>query len=145
MRAVERAPWTERRSSRHDEMCLAIAKEAGLLFHGFTGEVAVKIEAPCGAGFADLIVRTIAPFGEVQAALVEVKTNDENCSGGDIIRQIRWYRKNFPFEQQEMAANMQPRLVLVLEDQSSLAPRQIELVSFAGIEVLPIRILDAES
>lgn len=81
MRAVERTPWAERRSSRHDSICLWLAENAEFLTR-------VAVEEPCGNGFCDVFIETDQ---RSRAWFVEVKTDAERSSGGDIIRQLRWY------------------------------------------------------
>ena len=92
MRAVERTPWSERRSTRHDEICAAIAGDPYSLMH-FLPCNGVKldrltVEAPCGPGFCDVLLET---HGLCSGWFVEVKTDAERASAGDVIRQLRWY------------------------------------------------------
>ena len=93
MRAVERMPWVERRGSVHDRMCAGVVRAAETILWCFShGEHPkagrVLVEAECGTGFCDVLIesadRSVAWF-------VEVKTDDEKASAGDIIRQLKWY------------------------------------------------------
>lgn len=93
MRAVEKMPWVERRGSVHDRMCAGVVRAAetivGTLSRGkYTKTGRVAVEAECGTGFCDVLIesqdRTVAWF-------VEIKTDDEKASAGDIIRQLKWY------------------------------------------------------
>lgn len=91
MRAVERTPWAERRSSMHDEICAVLARDPMALMHfvPLANRIdRVLVEAPCGTGFCDLILEM---HGRSAACFVEVKTDAERASGGDVIRQLRWY------------------------------------------------------
>lgn len=86
MRAVEKMPWVERRSSVHDRMCAGVVRAAQTITRILPGRILV--EAEWGTGFCDVLIespdRAIAWF-------VEVKTDDEKASAGDIIRQLKWY------------------------------------------------------
>lgn len=132
MRVVERTPWAEKRSARHDEICFAVASRPERLFPRFTGEVQATVEAPCGHGFVDVLARTVAPCAEREVALVEVKTNDERASAGDIIRQLKWYRKQLDYLRE------QPRMVLVVEDAWDVPSVTLELLLREWIDVLPV-------
>ena len=130
MRAVERTPWAEQRNATHDEMCLAVARAAGKLFPGYTGAVRSDVEAPLGPGFVDVLAWTDAPPDEREWAIVEVKTNAERESGGDIVRQLRWYRERLA---------LPARLVLVAPNRWLAPAGMQDLILLAGIEILPVR------
>ncbi len=129
MRVDERTPWADRRTPRHDAMCLAVASNAGRVFHRYTGHVCSEIEAPIGPGFADVLCWTDAPRDEREWAIVEVKTNAERTTGGDIIRQLRWYRERL---------GLPAKLILVVEPNWDAPAAMQDLILMAGIEVLPV-------
>jgi hypothetical protein len=112
-------------------MCAAVAAHPGRLFHGFTGEVGATVEAPCGAGFIDVLAATVGPPEEVRVALVEVKTRNEASSAGDILRQLKWYEQRMPLD-------APVRLVLVVENEGAMPPAMLALLLHEGVEVLPI-------
>lgn len=128
MRVVERVPWAERRSSRHDEMCLSVAAHRRLIFPGYRGEVIAQIEAPIGPGFADVLAWTDAPPSEREWAIVEVKTNEERTTGGDIVRQLRWYRERL---------GRPALLILVVEPMWDAPEPMRDLILMAGVEIVP--------
>lgn len=129
MRAVERTPWAERRSPTHDAMCLAVAQHPERLFHQYTGAAQAKIEAPVGSGFIDVLAWTDAPANEIEFAIVEVKTNAEYTSGGDVIRQLRWYQQKL---------GRPARLVVVVPAFWMAAAQMQDLILTAGVEILPV-------
>lgn len=98
MRAVERRPWAERRSAAHDELCELVAAHPGVIL-SLWGEKAARlvpsrvvVEAPCGPGFCDVLIECEAAARQRRLGLiVEVKTDDESASAGDIIRQLKFY------------------------------------------------------
>jgi hypothetical protein len=127
MRAVERTPWAERRSVRHDEICLAIARMPDLLLRalGAPRNVArVLLEAPCGTGFCDVLIESA---DRTRALFVEVKTDAERASGVDVIRQLRWYAS-------QRGGYDVKRLVCVCE--SDPGPLFRELLERAEVSVL---------
>jgi hypothetical protein len=139
MRSVERTPWSVRRSSMHDAICLLVVDNVGKTLRlvspaeaDLIGAVEepksvdkVTVEAPCGTGFCDVLVET---DGRTRAWFIEVKTDDERASMGDIIRQLRWYSaQRGGFEEKN--------LVLVCETLPS--PRDWMLLLHAGVRVLP--------
>jgi hypothetical protein len=135
VRAVEQIPdYAGPRSSRHDEMCALVARRKDLIFPRFSGEVIVTIEAPCGRGFVDVLAVTDAPPAEVEAALVEVKTRQERTTGGDILRQLRWYERDLPAR---LKVNPVRRIVVV-EDVEGLPVGMLDLLIEAGVEVVPV-------
>ena len=134
MRAVERHEWARRRSSRHDEMCLAVRSHPERLFPGFIGAVRAHCEAPLGSGFVDVLAVTEAPGDEAEVAIVEVKTRHERASGGDILRQLGWYAARLL----EQRAGVKSRRVLVVEDVDGIDSAALELVLGEGVEVLPV-------
>ena len=134
MRLIEQQRFGGQRSSRHDAMCVAVASRPELIFPRFTGEVRVTIEAPLGHGFADLLAVTEAPPNEVQAAIIEVKTRDERCSAGDVIRQLKWYRANLP---ERLKVNP-VRLIVVVENVDAIDSVMLGLLAHEGVEVLPV-------
>lgn len=136
MRAVERVPFPERRGSRHDEMCAAVAANASRIFPAFNGEVRATVEAPCGSGFVDVLAVTVGPPEEVLVAIVEVKTRGDTSSAGDIIRQLKWYEQRLPLD-------APVRLVLVVENDGALPSAMLALLLHEGIDVLPIRYFTA--
>ncbi len=129
MRAVEREPWVQRRNATHDEMCLAVSRHPENLFRNYYGAAQAKIEAPAGRGFIDVLAWTDAPDDEREWAIVEVKTNSERESGGDVVRQLRWYR--------EQLARPAAMILVVPAWWMAPAPMQ-DLILTAGIEILPI-------
>jgi len=48
----------------------------------------VLVEAECGTGFCDVLIES---KDRTRAWFIEVKTDDEKASAGDVIRQLRWY------------------------------------------------------
>lgn len=136
MRAVEKMPWVEQRSSRHDEMCAIVARRPGRLFKGFKGETRATVEWPCGRGFVDVYAETDAPPNEIQRCIVEVKTRSESNSAGDVIRQVKWYRQHSGYENVSV--------VVVVENDWSLPSVTLELLLREGIEVLPIWYFEKE-
>lgn len=128
MRAVEKTPWAERRNATHDAMCLLVAQHPERLFRGYTGAACATIEAPLGSGFVDVLAWTDAPEDEREFAIVEVKTNSERTSGGDVVRQLRWYRQRL---------GLPARLVLVVPSFWMAAGEMQDLILTAGIEILP--------
>lgn len=129
MRAVERTPWAERRTATHDAMCLAVAQNAGRIFRYYTGAVRAEVEAPLGPGFVDVLAWTDAPRDEREWAIVEVKTNAEQTTGGDIIRQLRWYRERLACP---------ARLVLVVPNRWLAPSGMQDLILMADVEILPV-------
>lgn len=129
MRAVERTPWAERRSPTHDAMCLAVALRPERVFTRYTGAARAKVEAPLGPGFVDVLCWTDAPPSEREWAIVEVKTNEERTSGGDVIRQLRWYRERL---------GRPARLVLVVPPRWDAPSEMQDLILTAGVEILPV-------
>lgn len=115
-------------------MCLAVASRPDLIFPRFPGVVRATVEAPIGGGYADVLAVTEAPADEIEAAIVEVKTRAERATAGDVIRQLKWYRARLPSAYVVTA----PRLILVVEDLFGMDPVSLELVAFAGVEVLPV-------
>ena len=136
MRAVERLPWAERRGSRHDEMCAAIAAHPERVFPGFAGEARASVEAPCGQGFIDVLVSTVAPPEEMRVAIVEVKTRGDTSSAGDILRQMKFYDQRMPLD-------APVRMVLVVEDEMAVTSCMLALLLHEGVDVLPIRYFEA--
>lgn len=144
MRAVERTPWAERRSSMHDTMCLIVSDKAEKLIRlavpavaDFIGDAElpksidrVTVEAPCGTGFCDVLIET---DGLSRAWFVEVKTEDERYSMGDVIRQLRWYAA-------QRAGFEERHLILVCEKLPD--PRQWTLLLRAGVRAVPIWALE---
>lgn len=112
-------------------MCAAVIRGKDRIFPKFTGEVAAHTEVPAGTGFIDVFASTIAPRDEVQCALIEVKTNAENASAGDTIRQLKWYLR------QLVSKGQDARLILVVED-DGLTADGAELIMNEQIEILPI-------
>lgn len=129
MRVVERTPWAEKRNATHDSMCLAVSLRPERLFHGYTGAARATVEAPVGPGFVDVLAWTDAPPAEQDFAVVEVKTNSERASGGDVIRQLRWYRERLA---------RPARLVLVVPPMWFAPSEMQDLILVAGIEILPV-------
>lgn len=86
MRAVEKMPWVERRSSVHDRMCAGVVRAAETITRHTVGRILV--EAECGSGFCDVLIES---SDRATAWFVEVKTDDEKASAGDVIRQLKWY------------------------------------------------------
>lgn len=129
MRAVERAPWAERRTPRHDAMCLAVIRGAAKIFPRFTGHTETEAEAPLGSGFADVLAWTDAPRDEREWAILEIKTNAERTTAGDIIRQLRWYRERL---------GCPARLILVVEPRWGAPAEMQDLILAAGVEILPV-------
>ena len=136
MRAVERTPWAERRNATHDAMCLVVAQHPERVFIRYSGAAQAKIEAPIGRGFVDVLAWTDAPEDEREYAIVEVKTNSERGSGGDIIRQLRWYREQL---------GRPARLVLVVPDYWLAPSAMQDLILTAGIEILPAKYFTEEA
>lgn len=123
----------------HDAICLLVVDNAAQALRLVSPAVAglieaveppkgvdkVTIEAPCGTGFCDVLVET---DGRTRAWFVEVKTDDERYSMGDVIRQLRWYAaQRGGFEQKN--------LVLVCE--TLPASRDWMSLLRAGVRVLP--------
>jgi len=129
MRAVERTPWAERRTPTHDAMCLAVAMRPERVFGYPLVPARAKVEAPIGGGFADVLCWTDAPPSEREWAIVEVKTNAERTTGGDIIRQLRWYRERL---------GLPARLVLVVPPIWDAPSAMQDLILMAGVEILPV-------
>jgi hypothetical protein len=79
----------------HDEMCAAVVARPEALLYWLNAEEApikrVVPEYPCGTGYLDVLIER-ADVNE--AYLVEVKTDAEHASAGDVIRQLRWYSSN---------------------------------------------------
>lgn len=136
MRAVERAPWAERRSSRHDEICALVAASPERAFTGPTGPCRAEIEAEVGRGFVDVLVTEEAPDGESRQCIVEVKTIAESASGGDIIRQMKWYRREL-WGGGILGDLERIHMVLVLETGCSLPSSALDLIAHENIEILP--------
>lgn len=137
MRAVERSPWATRRSSRHDEMCAAVLESKDRIFPKFTGEVRASVEYPAGPGYVDVFACTDAPPNEREFAIVEVKTNDEQASAGDIIRQMKWYLQQLRRDRNGLDRAARTRLILVV-DQGGISSVMLSLILNEGIEVLPV-------
>lgn len=133
MRAVERTPWAERRSTRHDEICSAIATDPDALMHFMPGGGAKvergTVEAKCGPGFCDVLLET---HGREVAWFVEVKTDAERASAGDVIRQLKWYasqRQGFVFKWLVCVTETQPDAIF----QRLLRQAGVRLVTFEEI------------
>lgn len=133
MRAVDRTPWADHRSSKHDEMCAIVASHPEKIFPGYAGLTRVTVEKELGRGFADVFAIKDAPPGEVEVAILEIKTRYEDTSAGDVIRQLKWYRAQLTPELQLVT-----RLAVVVEDDSGLPGATMILLANEGIEVLPI-------
>jgi hypothetical protein len=129
MRAVERTPWAERRSSRHDEIVATIARDPRALMHYLPCANVrldrLTVEAPCGRGFCDMLLET---HGRQTAWFVEVKTDAEHASGGDIARQLQWYAA-------QRSGYTLKRLVCVPE--SPLDRNSATVLGHAGVIVVP--------
>lgn len=139
MRAAERTPWADRRSSRHDEMCALVAAWPERLFPTYGGEVRARVEVPCGAGFCDVLVWQEAPPSEREAFIVEVKTRHEQTSAGDVLRQLRWYRQRLGGRFASV------RLALVVENVSAVPSAMLDLLLHEGVDVLPVWYFEREA
>lgn len=126
---MERTPWAEKRNATHDAMCLAVSLRPERVFAGYTGAACSTIEAPVGNGFVDVLAWTDAPEAEKEFAIVDVKTNSERDSGGDVIRQMRFYQARL---------GRPARLVLVVPRWWMAASEMQDLILQAGIEILPV-------
>lgn len=145
MKVSDQGPWVQRRSKRHDEMCAAIVVRKERIFPGFTGEVRARVEVPCGRGFCDVVAMTDAPPEDRDVAIIEVKTNVEVFSAGDLIRQLKWYQQHIRLPRGVRRQDI--RLITVLEDEL-LAPNVatfLQLLTNENIEALPIGYFEIEN
>jgi hypothetical protein len=134
VRATERMPWGERRDVSHDELCMAVVDHASDLLllcldsvmedepalrlrlrEQFAKEAVVEVERyVAGRGFVDVAI-DIPECDGWQTTLVECKTNRENWSAGDVIRQLKYYRSL-----QSQSPNVRvARLVLVVDHEGT--------------------------
>lgn len=123
----------------HDSLCLLVADNPRRLIELAAPSVAdligaamlpksidnVTVEAECGTGFCDVLIET---DGRARAWFVEIKTEDERASAGDIIRQLRWYAA------QRRGFN-EKLLVLVAEKIPD--PRTFALLNRGDVRVVP--------
>lgn len=98
----------EARTTKHDELVAhLLSRKDELIDLAKKGRdvrslrAHVEIEQPCGNGWIDLCVtvREICSCrGAIDRALIiEVKTESEHWSAGDVIRQLKRYQKSFDY------------------------------------------------
>jgi len=60
----------------------------------------VRTEHPCGYGFADICIEAVYRYVDIRV-LIEVKTEHEAWSAGDVIRQLKAYSRDLrkPWDQ----------------------------------------------
>jgi len=147
MRSVERTPWAVQRTSMHDAISLLVTEQPDRLCRIAAPAMAdllpqtdvprgidrVLVEHPCGTGFCDIVIET---DGRERAWFVEVKTDAERASAGDIIRQLRWYAG-------QCRGYSRKELVLVTETLPD--PSRWMLLCRAGVRVVPAWCLERKA
>jgi len=137
--------WRDNRPAGHDELvalCLdnaeSISKQCGWPKEPFSGPGKVIIEHPAKGGFIDLLfqweVRRGRMYGADCGLILEVKSEREIWTAGDVLRQLKRYRSDLP------------RMVEAWFDLWEIPPKPYDMALFSGRPVADVerKILENE-
>lgn len=133
----KKLPWLDKRPSRHDELCafaLDVFSEDG--FGGETLAVEVEKELEYGSSekYADIYIHG-EDDGQKYHVIIEIKTQDESASAGDIIRQLKWYRAGLK-KSLDAAGRGDESVRLVLVHDGDPSRPALRLLAHAGVTVI---------